>query len=168
MLGTLPLPAQVRPLGDYEPLIVASSEAFDRFWPLAKPLLARSVRNANRGEFEITDVEVLIRSGKLVLIVLTNDRSGTNANCAVSLAFVCELTPYPRLTILNIVALGGTALHKAHEKFWGFLLGWAYLNGARAIEGWVHPGMQKILTRFGFEPVYTHMRFDLSEHARDA
>ena len=64
---------------------------------------------------------------------------------------------------MNILALAGSDLEYFYEKFWKKLCGWAYMNSVRAIEGWVSPAMERVISRYGFKHVYTHMRFDLME-----
>jgi hypothetical protein len=151
------------PLKEFEPLLLSTPELLYNFWYLAYPLLERCVKEAMRGEMDIHDIEALARAGKAYIFVLTNDKTGTNPDREVRLALAVEVVQYPRLPALNVLALGGTELAMFHRKFWKQFCGWAYMNGVRAVDGWVSPGMQRMLTRFGFKQVYAHMRLDLTE-----
>jgi hypothetical protein len=85
---------------------------------------------------------------------------------AVKLALVLEIVNYPRLPAMNILALGGEELDALYERYWKRLCGWAYMNGVRAIEGWVSPAMERVISKYGFKHVYTHMRLDLTEDTK--
>jgi hypothetical protein len=115
------------------------------------------------GELEIEDIKVMALNRAAFIFVLTNDKTGTNPNLDVRLALAAEVVQYPRLPALNILALGGTDLAVFHRKFWREFCGWAYMNGVRVIDGWVNPAMQRMITRFGFKQVYSHMRLELTE-----
>jgi len=154
---------QVSPLGEYEPLMLTIPAHMELYWHLIEPLLERSTREAMHGEFDIADLKALAFAGKAHIFVLTNDKTGTNPDRSVSLALAAELVMYPKFPALNIIALGGNNLGMAHRKFWKQFCGWAYMNGVRTIEGWVSPGMQRLLERFGFKQIYSHMRFELTE-----
>lgn len=148
---------------EYQPLLITTQQQVDAFWPLAKPLLDRCVKETMHGELETEDIRALISIQKAFLFVLTNDRTGTNPDRDVRLALAVEIIQYPRLPTLNVLAIGGTDLSLFHKKFWEQFCGWAYMNGVRAIDGWVGPAMKRVLTRFGFKQVYSHMRLELTE-----
>lgn len=156
-------PIEHAPLGEFEPLLLSTPDALANFWPLAQPLLSRCVKEAMHGEMGVDDIKAMAQSGRAFIFVLTNDKSGTNPNREVRLALAVEVVQYPRLPALNVLALGGTELAMFHRKFWKQFCGWAYMNGVRAVDGWVGPGMQKMLSRFGFKQVYAHMRLELTE-----
>jgi hypothetical protein len=154
---------EVAPLTEFQPLLITTPAQLDAFWPLARPLLDRCVKETMHGELEIDDIRALILTQQAFLFVLTNDRTGTNPDVDVRLALAVEIVQYPRLPTLNVLAIGGTDLSLFHNKFWKQFCGWAYMNGVRAVDGWVGPAMKRILTRFGFKQVYSHMRLELTE-----
>lgn len=154
---------QAAPLTEYQPLLITTQQQVDTFWPFARPLLERCVKETMHGELEIDDIRALVVAQKAFLFVLTNDRTGTNPDLDVRLALAVEIIQYPRLPTLNVLALGGTDLSLFHKQFWKQFCGWAYMNGVRAIDGWVGPAMRRVLTRFGFKQVYSHMRLELTE-----
>jgi len=41
------------PLDEYDPLIVSTKEQLDRYWPCAKPLLERCIKEAMHDEMTI-------------------------------------------------------------------------------------------------------------------
>ncbi len=50
-----------------------------------------------------------------------------------------------------------------YRKYWKKLCGWAYMNGVRVMEGWVAPGMERVISRYNFKRAYMLMRYDLTE-----
>ena len=82
---------------------------------------------------------------------------------SVRLALVVEIVNYPRLAAMNIIAMTGKDLGPFMDRFWKRFCGWAYMNGIRAIEGHVSPAMERLLSKYKFKPVYSHVRLDLLE-----
>lgn len=147
-------------LSDYEPLLLSTKEQVDTYWSEVKPLLDKCITRAAHGEYNTQDVYDLILQGKVFAFIVKSDKT---IRKSVKLVIVLELTVYPRMTTMNIMALGGTDLEALHEKYWTSLCGWAYMNGVRVLEGLVSPAMQRVISKYGFKPVYTHMRLDLTE-----
>jgi hypothetical protein len=147
-------------LDDFEPLLLSTKEQFDMYWPSTKPLLEKCVKRAMHGELTIDDIHQAALQAKMYIFVVKSDKTITKS---VKLALALEIVPYPQLRAMNIVALGGTDLDALHEKYWKMLCGWAYMNSVRYIEGWVSPAMERVISRYGFKPVYTHMRLELTE-----
>lgn len=80
----------------------------------------------------------------------------------VKFTMAVEVVDYPKLTALNILAIGGEELLLFHNKFWGAFKGWAFMTGIRAIEGYVSESMERIVKRFGFERTSIHVRLSLT------
>jgi len=158
-------PVQYASLTDPEPIQLVTHELIEAYWPLARPYFDRCIRETMNGEYEVDDLKALAVAGKLVIIVVVNDRTGTNPYRAVDLALAIEPIQYPRLPAINILAMGGSprGLLDGQRKFGTFFRGWAVMNGARVMEASVSPKMQRILRRWGFAPIYTHMRCNLLE-----
>lgn len=148
------------PLEDYDALLLSTKEQFDKYWPKAKGLVEKCIKRSMHGEITADDIYTLALQGKFYVFVLKNDKC---ISPDVKLVVVLEIVQYPRLPAMNILALGGSDLDFFFEKFWKRLCGWAYMNGVRAIEGWVSPAMERVISRYGFNHVYTHMRFNLTE-----
>ncbi|WP_445772129.1 hypothetical protein [Rheinheimera sp.] len=108
----------------------------------------------------IEDIYNAALQGKMYIFVVKCDKTITKS---VKLALVLEIIPYPQMRAMNIVALGGNDLDALHAKYWKMLCGWAYMNSVRFIEGWVSPAMERVISRYGFKPVYVHMRLELTE-----
>jgi hypothetical protein len=149
------------PVADYDALLLSTQEQFDKYWPATKPLVEKCIKRSMHGEITIDDIYALATQGKMYVFIVKSDK-GIRPD--VKLALVLEIVNYPRLPAINILALGGSDLDPLYDKFWKKLCGWAYMNGIRAIEGWVSPAMERVITRYGFKHVYTHMRFDLTEN----
>jgi hypothetical protein len=159
-MSDLPAGFDPLPLSDFEPLLLSTKEHFDLYWPATKPLLERCVKRAMHGEMSIDDIHNAALAGKMYIFVVKCDKTITKS---VKLALVLEVVQYPKLAAMNIVALGGNDLDALHAKYWKLLCGWAYMNSVRVIEGWVSPAMERVISQYGFKPVYTHMRFELTE-----
>ena len=132
----------------------------DMYWTATKPLLEKCVKRAMHGEMTIDDIYNSALQGKMYIFVVKCDKTITKS---VKLALVLEIVHYPKLAAMNIVALGGSDLDALHAKYWKMLCGWAYMNSVRVIEGWVSPAMERVISQYGFKPVYTHMRLELTE-----
>lgn len=148
------------PNNEYEPLLLATQEQFDKYWPRASKLIDKCIKRSMHGEMTVDDIKNLALQQRAYIFVVKNDR-GIQPD--VKLVVVLELGGYPRRPIMNILALAGSELDVFYEKFWQKLCGWAYMNGIRSIEGCVSPAMRRVIERYGFKPVYTVMRLDLSE-----
>lgn len=148
-------------IDDYEPLLLSTKEQFDTYWSATKPLLEKCVARAVHGEFTVEDIHNAALQSKAFIFIVKSD---TTIVKSVIFALVIEPGSYPRLKTLNILAIAGMDLEALHEKYWKQLCGWAYMNGARALDGMVSPAMQRVIARFGFKPVYTQMRLDLTEN----
>lgn len=159
-MSTLPAGFDPIPLDDFEPLLLATKEQFDTYWTATKPLLEKCVKRAMHGEMTIDDIYNSALQGKMYIFVVKCDKTITKS---VKLALVLEIVHYPKLAAMNIVALGGSDLDALHAKYWKMLCGWAYMNSVRVIEGWVSPAMERVISQYGFKPVYTHMRLELTE-----
>lgn len=159
-----PVPVEFSLRENYAPVQLTSPQLVDRFWPQIHCCLAPCVERALHGEYTMEALYQMVMQSRVALFVVTNDPLGQRADTDVSLAFVVEPVLYPNLNAVNILALGGRDLAN-HKKFWGYFKGWAYMNGARTIEASVGPAMMRILTQWGFEPVYTVARCSLTEPA---
>jgi len=148
------------PLDEYEPLLLSTPEHFERYWPIARPLVEKCVRRAMNGEITVDDVALLARQQQLYIFVVKCDKTIIPS---VKLVVVLDVVSYPRLSALNILAIAGSDLNYFHKKYWAKLCGWAYMNGVRILEGWVAPGMERVISRFKFKRAYMLMRYDLTE-----
>jgi hypothetical protein len=144
----------------YDALLLSSKEMFDKYWPGAKVLVEKCVRRATYGEFTTEDIYNGALQGQFYIFVVKSDATIVPS---VKLVVVLETVRYPRLPALNLLVLAGSKLDVFYEKFWHRLCGWAYMNNVRAIEGFVSPAMERVISRFGFKKTYTHMRLDLTE-----
>lgn len=144
----------------FEPVLLSTKELLDKYWGATKPLLERVVKEAMHGELDVEDIYRKTVAGEFFIFVFKYDGGITPS---VKLALVLEVIKYPKLTTMNVVALGGEQLSVFHKKFWGMLTGWAYMNSIRVFECSVAPAMQRVIERFGFKKTYAHMRYDLTE-----
>lgn len=147
-------------MSEYFPLLLSTPQLLEQYWSLAEPHFQRSVTEATNGEFGMDDLRAMAASGKLLVFVITDGER-------VELALAAELLKYPRLPVLNIVALGGKSTKTNYKKFWKHFVGWAYMSGVASIQGLVSPAMQRFTRSMGFKPVYTVVRYDLTGASDD-
>lgn len=150
-------------LHKYEPIQVATTHLVDAYWPLAEPLFKRCIDKAMHGECHVEHFKEMVLQRAASLIVIANDSTGTHPERDVKLALLVEPVAHPNLPAINILAIGGRDLSMLKREYWDQFKGWAYMNGARAIEAYVQPGMQRIIQRWDFKPAYTVMRCSLTE-----
>lgn len=148
------------PLSDYDSLYLSTKEQLDKYWSATRPLIEKCVKRSMHGEITVDDIYQMATQGRVHIFVVKCDKG---IMPSVKLAIVLEPVSYPRLSALNILALGGEQLNELYDRFWAKFCGWAYMNGVRAIEGWVSPAMERVITKYGFRTVYKHMRLDLTE-----
>lgn len=146
----------------HEPMLLTHENQFNMYWPLAEPLLERCVVGATEGEYTVDDLHRMVMENRANMFVCTSDRSTTDPELSINLAFIVEPVIYPQLNAVNILAIGGHNL-RSQRKFWDYFKGWAFMNGASTIEASLSPAMMRILSSWGFRPVYTHARCDLTE-----
>jgi hypothetical protein len=147
-------------LDDYEPLLLTDQTSMAAYWGAVEPLLQRVITKAGHGEFTTQDLFEAIIAGRMWCFVFKKD---VGEQPDVALVIVLELSGYPRMKAMNIVAVGGREMNLFRTKFWDRIRGWAYMSGIRYFEALVSPAMQRILVRYGFKPVYTLVRADLTE-----
>ena len=148
------------PDGPYEPILLSTVQILDAYWAQAVPLLERCIGEAMHGELTVEDLYEGIKAGQMFGIVFKNDEGELPD---VALALVLEPILYPRMPVMNVVALGGRDLEQFGGKFWQHICSWAYMNGLRHMQASASPGMARMLKKLGFSSVYTTMRMDLTE-----
>jgi len=151
---------EVDALEGYEPMLLATVENLDTYWPQTAEVLERCVNKAMHGELTLEDIYNGIKAGSMYALIAKNDEGEIPD---VALALILEIITYPQYTVLNITALGGRQLDLLKSKFWKHVCSWAFLNGVRTLQASVSPAMARILKRYGFDQVYLTMRMDLTE-----
>jgi hypothetical protein len=131
-------------------LFLTSQRLITQHWPAASALLA-PVLDAARGEFTIEDLHDLCREGRAVAGLGFRDGEPV-------LAFVWELRLFPRRTVANIVALGGSGIADAAATFWPQWLEWCRECGIDEVEACVSPAMARMLRPLGFAQTYSLVR----------
>jgi hypothetical protein len=111
-------------------------------------------------EISVEDVYNMVLQQRAFVFVFKCDK-GIQPD--VKLALVFEVCGYTKLPALNVLVVAGSNLGYFYDKYWERICGWAYMNGVRSIESWVSPAMERVLTKYRFEPKYKVMRLDLTE-----
>ena len=148
------------PIKDYEPLFLSSTSILDIYWGQTCEALASCLADDMYGEMTLDDIYNRIKAGQMYCLVFKNDEGELPD---VVLAMVLELIIYPRLTVLNITAIGGRELSLMRDKFWKHICSWAYMNGVRHIQASVTPAMARMLKSYGFKPIHQTLRMNLTE-----
>lgn len=154
---------KVPPLHGPEPVQMVNAQMIEAYAPLMHPHFARMIERHGITEFTAEDLFQMAMTGQCVLIAVANDKTGLNPDREVFLSVAIEVVQYPRKHGINILALGGNRLDDTLAVFWEQFKGWTYMNGARFIEASVSPGMERMLRKWGFQPVRKLVRVDLSE-----
>lgn len=132
-------------------VFLTTPDLIDRHWQAAAALLAPVVDQAARGEFTLEDLGQMVREGCAVAGVMLQDGAPT-------LAMVFEFRHYPRKTVINIIALGGSDLTACAMSFWPSFVAWAKESGAQEIEACTAPAMTRVLRGLGFIHTYDIVR----------
>lgn len=120
-------------------------------WPQISTLLDPVVKKAAKGEFTLADILELATDGRVFIGVVENEGVMTMA-CAF------EFKLYPQMTVLNIMAIGGTNLRQVAALYFDTFRRWAKSAGADYIEASCSPAMSRILARNGFIETYRQVR----------
>ncbi|HCP79686.1 MAG: hypothetical protein CML16_17475 [Pusillimonas sp.] len=105
-------------------------------------------------EFKPEQLFELAKQNRVVIGYLEQDGE-------VVMAGAMEFINYPNMTSLNIIALAGSNLTKAHALFMDSLFTFARQAGATYIEALCHDPMARLLTKYGFNKSYTQMRIEV-------
>ncbi len=121
-------------------------------WPAARGLLEPVVAHAARGEFTTDDLRGMLDSGRAHAALMFEGEEP-------AMAMVFGFVHYPRKTVLNVIALGGSGLADAAMSFWPRFVTWAKESGINEIEACTAPAMTRVLHNLGFTHTYDLVRF---------
>lgn len=122
---------------------------------MAAPLLQRAVIEAVKGEFSLDDLKAMSAIGRVLIGVA--ERDGVPI-----MAAAVELARYPRMTALNVMALGGSGLAEVSERFFDELKAFARSCGASRIEASGSKPMVRLLRKLlDFQPIYEKVGYAL-------
>ena len=144
---------------EYEPQLLGTQELLNYYWPAIVRQLERCIDKTMRGEVEAEDIYKAALTAQAVVFIIGRQ---TVEGPDVKLVVVLEPVVYPRFQAMNILALAGENLNDLHDRYWKALCGWAYMNGARAFEGYVSPAMFRIVSKFGFHQDSIFIRMPLT------
>lgn len=92
------------------------------------------------GDFVIDDIKVLVDEGKAFIVVLEDGGR-------MILASACEVISYPRRSVMNVMAIGGSGLDVMFGEFWSQVADMGRILGVDAVRGSVRPSMQRYCKR---------------------
>lgn len=124
-------------------LYSVNSTHIDKVWPLAAPLIERSLKHAH-GKYKIEDIlESIIDKNMLLWVIFNNDE--------LSAAFVTICLEYPQERTLQIDFCGGKDHKKWVGKVWDVLSEYARFHGCKAMEIPGREGWDRAITPYGFK-----------------
>lgn len=127
----------------------------DQEFERAAPLLQRVVDEAVKGEFTVEDLKRMARAGRVLVGIAERDGEPV-------MAAAVELVRYPRMTALNVMALGGTGLAEVSARFFDELKEFARSCGATRIEASGSKPMARLLRKLlDFQPIYEKVGYAL-------
>ncbi|WP_137921690.1 hypothetical protein [Hydrogenophaga sp. 2FB] len=132
-------------------LFLTTPALIEQSWSAVATLLAPVVSDAARGEFSIEDLQQMVHDGRAFAALMFEAGEPR-------LAMVFEFRHYPRKTVLNVMALGGSDLAGAAVSFWPAFVAWAKESGAHEIEACTAPAMTRVLRNLGFQHTYDLVR----------
>lgn len=120
----------------------------DQQFEVIAPLLAPVITGAAKGEFTLEDLKEYGKSGAALLWYIVD------AGIPV-LAGAFEIINYPRLRVLNIMAVGGSGLRNAAAEHFKMVRAFARFIQADEIRAYCSAAMARKLRRdIGFETIY--------------
>ena len=135
-----------------KPLFLTTPELIDAYWPDVARCVAPVVDHAARGEFNLDDIKTMLKQKRAYAAIALDDSN------VVVLAMVYEFVFYPRMSACNIVALGGTCLDDAYQRFFVTFKKWCYGMDVTVIEASCSSAMSRLLARYGFGKTYEVVR----------
>lgn len=123
-------------------------------FPQVRAFFERVVDGAAKGEFSTDDIEELAKAKRATLGIVKDAGEPV-------LAFAFEFIYYPRMVVLNVLAMGGRRLGEVMGEFWPNFTAWAREAGADSIQASCSPAVARILAKHGFEATYQVVRSKL-------
>lgn len=133
-------------------VFLTTKDLIDLHWWSVAALVDPVAHQAARGEFETEDLAIMVEEGRAIAaLVLEGDKP--------VLGMVFEFRHYPRKTVINVMALGGSHLADSAVSFWPRFVAWAQESGVSEIEACTSPAMTRVLTGLGFRHTYDIVRY---------
>lgn len=121
-------------------------------WPAVARLIEPGFETMRGAEYALEDLTEMVKRGSAVAGVFFDDFDRP------VLGMVFEHRFYPRKTVINVMALGGSNLAGVASTFWRQFLEWAKESGATEIEACATPAMTRMLADLGFRHTYNVVR----------
>ena len=133
---------------------LTSKESIAAKFHEVRPFFERMTHTAMHGEFSVDDMLKRATDGQALIGII---REGATPVMGLAVEFI----NFPKYRAMNIVALAGTGLAAAMRDVWPLLTEFARQSGARYVQASCHPGMARLLSRYGFEETYRVVRAPL-------
>jgi hypothetical protein len=118
-------------------------------WPVIEPLIMAGVEQGH-GEFDVENLRQFIRTGAMQVWTIHDGPT-------VWGVVITELVAFPGYQVLRVVLLAGNSLEQwIHLD--AVLESYALRRGCAFIEGWVRPGLAKVLDKHGYRKTYDVIR----------
>lgn len=119
--------------------------------------LQKVIDKACHGEFDTDDIRNAVLKGRAYIAYARDEEGEVEIACAWEMVF------YPRLTCVNVMALGGKNMKTSWTKYGAVLSELWKKQGADCVECMTSRAMARLLKASGFpvEPVYILSRGEL-------
>lgn len=136
----------------FSPAFLSTKELILSHWGIIEPMIA--------GAPVMTDYtpDAILHSalnGEMFVFVVKRD---TEEGPDIELVVILAPMITPKLASAVIVTVAGKNLMKNAAKYWGFLKGWMYMNGMRAVDAYVPGKLETVLKRLNFKRESVHVR----------
>lgn len=125
-------------------------------WKRVRSLFQDAVEQAVKGEFAVEDIEALARSGH-VLIGVIEEEEGRE----ILMALALEIRRYPRMAVLNVMAMGGQRMAELFAAHSEEIARFARSVGITHFEAAGSRAVAKMLINCGWEFAYETVRYKL-------
>ncbi|CAM5200371.1 hypothetical protein CDEF62S_03353 [Castellaniella defragrans] len=133
---------------------LASKESIAAKFQDVRAFFEGMTRTAMQGEFNVDNLRKMALDGHILIGIIREDD-------APVMGLALEFLTFPNYRVMNIIALAGTGLAAAMRDVWPLLTEFARQSGASRIQVSCHPGMARLLSRYGFKETYRVVRADL-------
>ena len=119
-------------------------------WLEIEPLIKKATDTA-RGECDPEHFRRMVTDGKMDVFVAIDDQG-------VGAVMLTQFVFHPNYTALRVAVMGGRTpdiLRVCVEEYWPRLIEWSKGYGAHTWEAFCHPGMARLLRKYGFNESYS-------------
>lgn len=133
-------------------VFLTTKDLIQQHWSAVAALVDPVAHQAARGEFTTEDLAVMVEDGRAVAAIALEGDTPV-------MGMVFEFRHYPRKTVINVMAIGGSNLAGVAVSFWPSFVAWAQESGVSEIEACTSRAMTRALMGIGFKHTYDIVRY---------